>query len=618
MKRILLNLIAVSFFTISSFSQEQYHFLLDLTDCKNDKLNVELISPTINAKEIIYRLPKMVPGTYDIYNYGRLVSDFNAFDSNGRELNVERIDKNSWKIFNAEGLKKITYKVEDSWDEATKKDDEFIFEPAGSNFEEGKNFVLNNHCIFGYFDGMTHTPFEIKIKHPAGFYGATSLTDASYTNDVDTFHAPDYMQLQDAPLMYCQPDTTILNVGGAKIIISVYSPSKAVSSKFIGEKINEILIAQQAYLGGTLPIEKYAYLIYLTPGRGGSGRSGALEHSYSSMYFLPEMEPDQIAQLIKDVSAHEFFHIVTPLSIHAEQIGDFDYANPQMSEHLWLYEGTTEYAAGLVQVKYGKMSPVDYLKVIDTKIKRAKGYNDSLPFTVMSKGCLDIHKEQYGNVYQKGALIGLCLDLKLRYLSKGEYGLQELMKDLAKTYGKNKSFKDEELFDKIVSLTYPEIGDFFKKHVAGSEPLPLREVLDLAGVEFGVLGPREKEITFGGVAVGLNEVNNRLVIVSTAEMDDFGKAIGYKEGDEFVKFNGKKIKLDNAQVVITNFFKNSKEGDVLKVVVARKKLENGKIKKVKLKSKIFPVIPVKQPQLMLSPSPTSEQMQVRNSWIGKH
>lgn len=617
MKYLNLFIFFIASFSFSAFAQERYQFSIDISKCKNDKLTVELQVPAIHAEDAVYRLPAIVPGTYEIYNFGRLVSDFIALDSSGEELNVEHLDKNSWKISNADQLKKITYKIEDSWDEQISKEF-FIFEPAGSNFEEGKNFVLNTHCVFGYFDGMIHTPYEINIKHPVGFYGATSLTDVIYKDEVDTFRVPDYMQLQDAPVMYCQPDTTILDIGGAKILISVYAPNKVISSKFIGEKIREILVAQQAYLGGSLPIKKYAYLIYLTPKEGGSGASGALEHSYSSMYFLPEMEPEHLVQSIKDVSAHEFFHIVTPLNIHAEQIGNFDYANPKMSEHLWLYEGTTEYAAGLVQVKYGKMSPSEYLKVLDTKMQRAKAYNDSLPFTVMSRGCLDVYKEQYGNVYQKGALIGLCLDLKLRYLSKGTYGIQELMKDLAKTYGKDRSFKDEELFDKIVALTYPEIREFFKRYVAGTEPLPIKEYLKFAGIEFGVSGKSEKEITFGGVAIGLNAVNNHLVIISAATIDNFGKAIGYQEGDEFIKFNGKKIKLENAQEIIGQYFRNVKEGDELKVVVLRKQMKSGKMKKVKLKATVFPVVPSKQPELILSSSPTPEQIQIRDAWMGKH
>ena len=40
-------------------------------------------------------------------------------------------------------------------------------------------------------------------------------------------------------------------------------------------------------------------------------------------------------------------------------------------------------------------------------------------------------------------------------------GTQELMRELAKSYGKDRPFKDSELFDKITALTYPEIGKKF-------------------------------------------------------------------------------------------------------------------------------------------------------------
>jgi predicted metalloprotease with PDZ domain len=615
MKHLFLNAALFAVTSLSSLAGNNYRFFTDLGKCADDKLTIELSTPDMTSEEVTYRLPKMVPGTYEIYDFGRFVSEFKAMDAQGNELKTEQTDKNSWKISNATKLAKISYKVEDTWDTNIKE--KFVFEPGGSNFEAGKNFMLNTHCLFGYFDGMLRNPYTINVTHPASFYGTCSLPDVSYNGNTDTYSVPDYYQLQDAPMMYNVPDTTILHVGGADIIISLYSPNKVTTSAFIAGKINEILQAQEEYLGGSLPIKKYAYLIYLTGTEGGSGASGALEHSYSSMYFLPEMAGEQLAQTITNVSAHEFFHIVTPLSIHAEQIGNFDYNNPQMSEHLWLYEGTTEYAAGLVQVKYGKMSVDDYLRVIEDKMSGASGYNDSLPFTVMSAECLTKYRDQYNNVYQKGALIGMCLDLKLRSLSDGKYGLQELEKDLSKTYGKDKSFRDEELFAQIVKLTYPEIGDFFKRYVAGSEPLPIEETLGLAGIGFGAQ-PTKKEITLGGISIGLNAATNHLIIVNTPNMDDFGKAMGYEEYDEIFKFNGKKLTLANAQKVIAEYVSNVKEGDELKVVVLRKRSEKGRAKKIKLHSKVFAVYPAKRSNLTLLPDPTTEQLKIRASWIGKH
>src|SRR5262245_41644756 len=114
-------------------------------------------------------------------------------------------------------------------------------------------------------------------------------------------------------------------------------------------------MAQKEYLGGTLPVNKYAFIFYFTDQPVTS--YGALEHSYSSMYFMPERSIEDLNQNLRDVAAHEFFHIVTPLTVHSEEIADFDFNNPKMSQHLWMYEGATEYFAGNMQVKYGLITP---------------------------------------------------------------------------------------------------------------------------------------------------------------------------------------------------------------------------------------------------------------------
>jgi predicted metalloprotease with PDZ domain len=73
---------------------------------------------------------------------------------------------------------------------------------------------------------------------------------------------------------------------------------------------------------------------------------GALEHPTATTVVLPEMIREELVKSMNVVS-HEFFHIVTPLTIHSKEIHYFDYNSPKMSEHLWMYEGVTEYFANL-------------------------------------------------------------------------------------------------------------------------------------------------------------------------------------------------------------------------------------------------------------------------------
>ena len=80
----------------------------------------------------------------------------------------------------------------------------------------------------------------------------------------------------------------------------------------------------------------------------------------------------------------------------------------------------------------------------------------------MSKNILqDAYKDQYANVYEKGTLLTMCLDIELRELSKGEIGYRDMIRKLSQRFGENKPFKDDKLIDELVIVTgYPQVRDF--------------------------------------------------------------------------------------------------------------------------------------------------------------
>lgn len=610
MHKVLSLLLGLTLSSIVVAQDSTYKFHIDLTKVNNDMMKVSLETPSITSEKIIYNMPKMVPGTYKIYDFGQYAMDFEAFDKEGRALSVSRLDNNRWEIDGANNLDKITYWVEDTWDAEVRP---MVFEPGGTNIEKDENIVLNNHGFFGYFDGMKTLKYELNVTRPENFYGATGLTNITTKGNVDTYVIDNYMDLVDAPIMYNIPDTTTLKVGGADILVSVYTKQKSVSSQEIAKNIKDILEAHKNYLGGKLPIDKYAFIIYLYSGQSGSGGSGALEHSYSSFYYLPELSAKQISGIITDVAAHEFFHIVTPLNIHSEEIGNFDYINPKMSKHLWMYEGVTEYFAGHVQVYEGMISQEEYLNTIIGKIKGAGYYKDDLPFTEMSLGCLDEHENQYGNVYQKGALIGMCLDILLREQSKGEMGMKDMMTLLSKEYGKNVSFKDEELFDKITELSSPNIREFFTNYVEGSNPLPLKELLSKVGIDYQT-DVIVKEFNLGRVALGYNPESKRMFVIDASNANEFGKQLGFKNNDEILSLNGVEVTPENFRQITEDFKNNTKVGDKVEVVVERKVKGNTKTQKLKAKAIL---VEQKKPILLeFNPNASPDQLQLRNYWLG--
>lgn len=614
MLRLRIYFFLLSLISFMGLADNNYHYYINLNKVIDDKIEVELIPPDFSENEIVLNFPAMVPGTYEVYNFGRFVSNLKAIGKNGANIKVEKLNDDSYKFSPANQIEKITYEVEDSWD--TKIKERIVFEPGGSNIENNKNFVLNTHCFYGYFKGYIDRNFILEIDKPKGFYPSTGLRDLVIGVSKDVIKAVDYHSLVDSPIMYCLPDTTSIIIDKAKILVSVYSSNGTVKSDFIAHSLDRLLRAQRDYLSGELPVDKYAFLFYLTDKATLSGASGALEHSYSSFYVLPEMDTISIQQTLNDVCAHEFFHIVTPLNIHSEEIGNFDFNNPTMSEHLWLYEGLTEYAAHHAQVKSGLIGYDMFFEVMMDKYNNSlELYNDTVPFTFMSKHVLTEHyHKQYNNVYEKGALISMCLDIMLRYYSNGKYGTQDLMRDLAKKYGKNKSFKDSELFNDIEKLTYPEIRKFLNEYVSGAKPLPLVDVFKLVGLD--LIKEREKEtITLGGFGIGFNDSTKRLVVIDLVNLDAFGKQFKYKIGDEFYSFNNRLLTLENAQEVVGSFMSSTKVGDKLAVEVYRKS-RKGEYKLKKLSGKVKMVKVKEKNSIDISKEPTDKQITARRAWLG--
>ncbi|TDB67347.1 M61 family metallopeptidase [Arundinibacter roseus] len=608
---ILLGLLTVS---LSGFAQKEYQFSLDLTQPKDDKLTVELLTPPIKKKTAVYNLPKIVPGTYSINNYGSYASNFQAFDKKGNPLSVERLEKNSWKIAKAKKLHRISYQIDDTWDSPEIKED--VFEPSGTNIQEDTIFVLNSFGFFGYFSGMEKMPYRVSITKPDGFYGSTALVNQTKGNaGPDVYVTSDYHELADAPMMYNRPDTVWLKVGNADILVSVFSPNNKFATKDLAADILPVLEAQKDYLGGTLPIDKYAFIIYMSD-RKDLTRYGALEHSLSSFYYLPEtFSAAQLSETMKNVAAHEFFHILTPLNIHSEQIGNFDYIQPQMSKHLWLYEGLTEYAAHHAQLQAGIIDLTTYLDRQTEKIENARTrYSDTLSFTLMSENVLETYKDEYANVYEKGALIGLSLDLKLRQLSGGSYGTKDLMKDLSKMYGKDKSFKDDELFDQITKLTYPEIREFFRRHVEGGEPLPLKELFANIGITFEAEGQKQEVEKAFGVNFALVPGTKNIMIANTSMATDLGKRLGLQPMDEIVAINDQPFTVETYATVLQSYDEEFKKGDVVSFTVKRKAAAD-EASEVKLTADLRETT-ITFPTLEPVASPTAKELELRKSWMG--
>jgi len=108
--------VCINLLNIGFSNSDQLVATIDLTNVNEDKIKVTIELPPIVESTVTYALPKIVPGTYSVYDFGRFVSDFEAFDDEGKLLPTQRLNDNEWLIEGAQKLKHITYWVDDTYD----------------------------------------------------------------------------------------------------------------------------------------------------------------------------------------------------------------------------------------------------------------------------------------------------------------------------------------------------------------------------------------------------------------------------------------------------------------------------------------------------------------------
>lgn len=612
---ILLGLPASLLWAQSSFQPvqqaDQYQVWQDLTAQRDSFLPVEIVVPVQEKDSVEYHMPRIVPGTYSIYNFGRMVRGLRAFTADGDSLPVERLDTNRWLITGARDLYKLSYDVLDTYH---RQPSTGIFEPAGTSHLADTVFLLNNFGYIGFLEGQNTRPYRLQVRKPEGFYGASSL-QGEHGDSVDTYQLDDYFALHDHPLLYAPPDTAWHRIGDTEILVAVHSPNDEITAQRCRDEIVRVLNAAARYLGGNLPVERYAVLIYTAPLSEMGGSYGALEHHTSTVLYLPEMGSEEIYQGVRDITSHEFFHIITPLRIHSQYVADFDFMDPRMSEHIWLYEGVTEYNSHLVQVRDSIYDIEEFTEVMREKLNNADDYQQHIPLTVASRYTLDHFKSEYLNFYQKGALTAMALDLKLMELSDGEYRLINLLDSLGETYGPNRPFEDDRLFATMAEHSFPEIEPFLLRHVAGTEPFPFREMLASAGFDYREHSVVER-ITIGAFQLSYNGVTGRLVVHGTEGMNEFGRDLGLEEDDELISLNGDSINLETLSDVFGEFYRNTEVGDKVRMKVARPKGDDEfKTKKLKAKARLTEI----ERQHVWKPmsEPSEEQLKRRKQWINQ-
>ena len=580
-------LLLILFLTALTAISAQHKFYVNLNDRADDLFKVTLIPDKLTAENNIFQFAATAPGTYEIMDIGRYVKSFKAFDKDGKEITVTHPSVDQWEISTPTLVKKIVYEVAETWDTPMEKNP--VYPMCGTSIENDY-VMINGQCVFGYFHGMQKYPVEIKLEYPNDWLVGTALEKDSS----GFYDAQDYDTVVDSPILLGSLTKASTTVDNTVVDVYTYSKKGLIKSENILTGLEDILSATDQFTQG-LPVDRYVFLFNFE-----DFSAGAWEHNYSSIYvFKDDTLNENYASQLRSTAAHEFFHIITPLHIHSELVTNFNYEKPVMSQHLWLYEGVTEWASDILQLRDYLISLDDYLQQIKDKLSINDNYNQHLSLTELGVESVE-KQDQYYNIYNKGAVVACLLDIRLLELSHGKRGLREVLLDLLKQYGIKKSISEKNFFNDLTAMTYPEIGDFIKEYISGIDPLPIKEYFGKLGINY--IENAGYDSTKTGVGFGIGFSDNHFVITNVGPQN----ADKLQKGDILFKLRGEEITLQNVQEKAA-FITNLKIGDELDMTIKR----NGEEIPITLKIQPRTVKHV----FKVMDNPTPEQLALRNIWM---
>ncbi|QJW90905.1 peptidase [Spirosoma taeanense] len=565
---------------------------VNLNDRADDQFKVTLRVNGLTADNAVYQFAATAPGTYQIMDIGRYVRSFKALDAKGRELKTQQVSTNQWKLDQPQAVRTIQYSIAETWD--TPVNEHKPYNMCGTSIEND-HVLINGQGVFGFPSGMQAAPIEVKLNYPMEWTVGTALDKNAKGN----FSAANYDRIVDSPILLGRLTKASTTVAGAQIDVYTYSKSDKVKSNQLLDNMQAMLNAAGQFLK-QLPVKRYTFLYHFE-----DQDWGAWEHSYSSEYVMREDEfTKKLADNITSIAAHEFFHVVTPLNIHSEVIEQFNFVTPTPSEHLWLYEGVTEWASDAMQLRGKIMDLPTYLDELTQKIAYDKSLDTTYSLSNLGLTCYtDEGQRQYGNIYARGALVASLLDIRLLELSNGKRGLREVINELASLYGPNKAFPEKEFFTIFTQKTYPEIGDFFNRYVKATEPLPFKEYYGKLGIMYTPAVNTGQKTPTIGMRPAFND--NKFYLT---KLDSALVKAGLQENDEWVAYNQQPVTMEGIRTIQGELMQ-LKPGDTYDLTVRR----NGKEMVVKT--------PVLEKELVLrykfepDPQASPQQLQLREIWM---
>jgi predicted metalloprotease with PDZ domain len=521
-------------------SPKTIHYRIELHDPHAHQYRVTLTVPDPAPRQRL-SLPVWIPGSYMVREFARHLSHLEARQGR-RALALTQVDKTTWLAeCGGRGALELSYLV-------------YAFDTSvRTAFLDARRGFFNGTSLCLRVEGREQEAHTIGFgKLPRGWQVATAMR----SKGAGHYLCDSYDELVDHPFelgTFWRGKFKAHGVAHEFVVAGAWPG-------FDGDRLladaQRICEAQIAFWHGPRkprpPFERYVFLLNAV-----DDGYGGLEHRSSTALIakrrdLPQQGVTALTEgyvTLLGLISHEYFHTWNVKRLKPAPFERLDYTRENYTELLWFFEGFTSYYDDLLLKRAGLIDAPRYLGLVAKTVNGVAG-TPGRQVQSVAQASFDAWVKYYRSdentpnatvsYYTKGSLVALALDLTLRREGRGT--LDDLMRWLWRA-GVGGPIDESRIADALEAVGGRSYARELAAWVRGTDELPLRELLEAAGVALrderqaftAALGLRLHE--------GANGVQVRQVLAGGA-----AQRAGVSAGDELIAVDGWRIRrLDEAQ-----------------------------------------------------------------------
>ena len=511
------------------------HYQIEFDDYRQHLIHVTLrfvADPTQ-----VLSLPTWIPGSYLIREFSKHIESVRAYDEEGRLLEIQKFEKNKWRLFNTDHeLITVEYDVY-----------AYDLSVRGAYVDQTRLYV-NPACACLGLEGQEDKAVEVELFLPdelKHFQLATGMVSKSLVKGRFTLKAKNYAELIDAPFELAEQTRFGFEANGIPHEF-VVSGKHAMNAARMQQDIEKIC-ATEISMFGSAPFSNYTFMTMAT-----ANSYGGLEHPNSTSLISPREdlpkanepeEPSEDYQRFLGLCSHEYFHSWLVKFIRPENFVNYDLNKEGYTSLLWIFEGFTSYYDDLILLRSGVISQASYIKLLKTQIDRYL-QNPGRFVQSVSESSFDAWVKFYRqdensnnagtSYYNKGCLVALCLDLGLRLRGSS---LDALMRKLYENAQKGIQVHERTIVELCNELTGDNWIEQINHLINTTDELPLDQLFPEFGLSYSL--KNDKSLPLGLKLVDKPEG----VLVQSARRDGAAAQAGLSAHDVIIAIDGLKATM---------------------------------------------------------------------------